>query len=379
MKRRLTNHDLHRQPGLLGFSRLNITLRFCAFIMVIVFCVHIIVFCLMNLAASNNWLHSDNQIMLATALLMLLSCLLTGLFFTNVFYIMIFQPLQNLMNAIHEVGHGNFQVRLNSDDPHEIGFLAGAFNQMIEQLGDLETLRSDFIANVSHEFKTPLAAIQGCAALLQDDTLSPSERRQYADLIYNSAKRLSVLSTNILELSRLEHSKVTVERSSFSLDEQLRQALLVLQSDWQQKDIELDLDLQELTYYGSDELLMQVWLNLLGIAIKFSPEGGKVTVLLEKLPAAVAVTVQDEGIGIDEAAQHRIFDKFYQVDTAHKTEGNGLGLAMVKRILDLLQADIEVESQPNQGAAFTVYLPLTVAPKEPKENNSAPLKGSPQK
>ncbi len=103
------------------------------------------------------------------------------------------------------------------------------------------------------------------------------------------------------------------------------------------------------------------------------------TVLLEKLPAAVAVTVQDEGIGIDEAAQHRIFDKFYQVDTAHKTEGNGLGLAMVKRILDLLQADIEVESQPNQGAAFTVYLPLTVAPKEPKENNSAPLKGSPQK
>ena len=359
MKRHLTNHDLHRQPGLLGFSRLNITLRFCAFIMVIVFCVHIIVFCLMNLAASNNWLHSDNQIMLATALLMLLSCLLTGLFFTNVFYKMIFQPLQNLMNAIHEVGHGNFQVRLNSDDPHEIGFLAGAFNQMIEQLGDLETLRSDFIANVSHEFKTPLAAIQG--------------------LIYNSAKRLSVLSTNILELSRLEHSKVAVERSSFSLDEQLRQALLVLQSDWQQKDIELDLDLQELTYYGSDELLMQVWLNLLGNAIKFSPEGGKVTVLLEKLPAAVAVTVQDEGIGIDEAAQHRIFDKFYQVDTAHKTEGNGLGLAMVKRILDLLQADIEVESQPNQGAAFTVYLPLTVAPKEPKENNSAPLKGSPQK
>ena len=172
---------------------------------------------------------------------------------------------------------------------------------------------------------------------------------------------------------------MTVERSSFSLDEQLRQALLVLQSDWQQKDIELDLDLQELTYYGSDELLMQVWLNLLGNAIKFSPEGGKVTVLLEKLPAAVAVTVQDEGIGIDEAAQHRIFDKFYQVDTAHKTEGNGLGLAMVKRILDLLQADIEVESQPNQGAAFTVYLPLTVAPKEPKENNSAPLKGSPQK
>lgn len=363
MKRKLTNRDLHLLSNF-KFSRLNITMRFVFLIFLVVFCAHLIMFCLMNIFSAKNWPVSENQVMLLTAFVILISCVLMGALFTNIFYRLIFEPLQNLLAAIREVGRGNFQVRLDSNDNYEIGFLAHAFNQMIEQLGELETLRNDFIANVSHEFKTPLAAIQGCAALLQDDNLSPAERRQYADLIYNSAKRLSVLSSNILELSRLEHGEVEIKQTSFSLDEQLRQALLVLQMDWQQKDIELNLELAEVNYYGSEELLMQVWLNLLGNAIKFSPEGGSVSVFLEKLPDALAISVQDEGIGIEPTAQKHIFDKFYQADTTHKTEGNGLGLAMVKRILELLQGDIVVESAPGQGSTFTVYLPLTVEPKK---------------
>lgn len=362
MKRKLTNRDLHLLQNL-KFSRLNITMRFTALILLVIFCAHVIMFCLLNIMPIDDLLLSENQIIFITTLVALISCIMMGLLFSNIFYRLIFEPLQNLLSAIREVGRGNFQVRLNSNDNNEIGFLANAFNQMIEQLGELETLRNDFIANVSHEFKTPLAAIQGCAAILQDDNLSPAERRQYSDLIYNSAKRLSVLSSNILELSRLEHGEVEVKKVNFSLDEQLRQALLVLQMDWQQKNIELNLNLDEVHYYGSEELLMQVWLNLLGNAIKFSNEGGNVSVILEKLPDAVAVTVQDEGIGMTPAAQRHIFDKFYQADTAHKTEGNGLGLAMVKRILELLESDIEVESVPGQGAIFTVYLPVTAEPK----------------
>lgn len=363
MKRKLTNRDLHLRHTL-KFSRLNLTVRFTALILLVIFCAHIIMFCLLNIMPIEEMLLSENQIIIIITLVTLISCIMMGLLFTNIFYRLIFEPLQNLLAAIREVGRGNFQVRLDSDEDNEMGFLARAFNQMIEQLGELETLRSDFIANVSHEFKTPLAAIQGCAAILQDDNLPPAERRQYTDLIYSSAKRLSVLSSNILELSRLEHGEVEVKKVSFSLDEQLRQALLVLQMDWQQKDIELNLDLDEVHYYGSEELLMQVWLNLLGNAIKFSPEGGNVSVTLEKLPDAVAITVQDEGIGIDLAAQKHIFDKFYQADTTHKTEGNGLGLAMVKRILELLEGDIEVESVPGQGAIFTVFLPMSAEPKK---------------
>lgn len=363
MKRKLTNRDLHLLSNF-KFSRLSVTVRFTVLVLLLVICAHIIMFCLLSILPIDETNLSNRQIIVINALAKLISCVMMGLLFTNVFNQLIFVPMQNLLAATREVGRGNFQVRLESNDNNEIGFLAHAFNQMIEQLGELETLRSDFIANVSHELKTPLAAIQGCAALLQDDNLPPAERRQYADLIYNSAKRLSVLSSNILELSRLEHGEVEIKKTAFSLDEQLRQALLVLQMDWQQKDIELNLELDEVNYFGSEELLMQVWLNLLGNAIKFSPEQGSISVTLEKLPDALAISVQDEGIGIDAAAQRHIFDKFYQADTTHKTEGNGLGLAMVKRILELLEGDIEVESAPGQGAIFTVYLPMVVEPKK---------------
>jgi signal transduction histidine kinase len=335
--------------------------HFMFLVFFITFAVSLIMCCMAMLANRLGFLPSEGKTVLFVSGMVVVACLLLSLLLTLVANRLVLVPMHNIISAIEEVGRGNFDVRILSDDKREIGSLARSLNRMIESLGSLETMRSDFIANVSHEFKTPIASIQGCAALLQDEALTPDERRQYTELIYNSAKRLSVLSTNILELSKLEHGEVEVRRDTFKLDEHLRQALLILQSDWQAKDIELDLDLPEVQYYGSDELLMQVWLNLLGNAIKFSEQGGTVHVTLEKLSSAVAVTVRDEGVGIEQAEQRLIFDKFYQADTSHKTEGNGLGLAMVRQIVTLLGADIEVVSAPGEGAAFTVVLPVEAA------------------
>jgi signal transduction histidine kinase len=342
-----------------GFvPKLTMFWHFMFLVFFITFAVSLIMCCMAMLANRLGFLPTEGKTMLFMSGMVVVACLLLSLLLTLVANRLVLVPMHDIISAIEEVGRGNFDVRLISDDRHEIGFLASSLNDMIESLGSLETMRSDFIANVSHEFKTPIASIQGCAALLQDETLTTEERRQYTELIYNSAKRLSVLSTNILELSKLEHGEVEVRKSTFKLDEHLRQALLILQADWQAKDIELDLDLPEVQYYGSDELLMQVWINLLGNAIKFSEPGGTVHVTLEKLSSAVAVTVRDEGVGIEQAEQRLIFDKFYQADTSHKTEGNGLGLAMVRQIVSLLGADIDVVSAPGQGAAFTVVLPL---------------------
>lgn len=338
--------------------KLSLFLRILLMIFGLSFSLLVILFSLLYLADMHGFISSERNAALVMVVSVLMGGSLLSLVMSVAIYKMVIDPMRQILKAINQVGEGNFDVRISTGDNREIDLLAESINRMIESLGSLEMLRNDFVANVSHEFKTPLASIQGCAALLQNEELTPEERRQYAGMVYNSAKRLSTLSTNILELSKLEHGEVQVEKTEFMLDEHLRQALLLLQSDWQQKDIELNLELAEVKYTGSDELLMQVWLNLLGNAIKFSPPGGRIDVTLEQLPHAVAVTISDQGIGIAPAEQRLIFEKFYQADTSHKTEGNGLGLAMVKRIITLLNADIEVVSAPGAGASFTVTLPV---------------------
>lgn len=338
--------------------KLSIYLRTLLLVFGLSFSLLLVLFCIFYLADSHGLILSEKNAGLVTFVTVMLGGMTVSLILTIFINRLLLLPMRQILNAIHQVGRGNFDVRIKTDDLHEIGFLAASINQMIESLGSLEMLRNDFIANVSHEFKTPLASIQGCAALLQSEDLTPEERRRYAELVYSSAKRLSNLSSNILELSKLEHGDVQVNKTEFMLDEHLRQALLLLQSDWQQKQLDLNLELPEVKYYGSDELLMQVWVNLLGNAIKFSPPGGRISVILEKLPSALSVTISDEGVGIAEADQRLIFEKFYQSDTSHKTEGNGLGLAMVRQIITLLGADISVVSSPGVGSAFTVTLPI---------------------
>lgn len=340
------------------FPKLTVYLRTLLLVFGISFSLLLIMFCILFFADTKGWIDSQENAQTVTFAAIVVGGMLLSLLMTVAIHRLVLVPMRHILDAIKLVGQGNFDVRIETDDRSELGILSASLNQMIESLGNLDKMRNDFVANVSHEFKTPLASIQGCAALLQDENLTPDERRQYARLVHSSAKRLSTLSTNILELSKLENGAVKVQPSCFMLDEHLRQALLVLQDEWQKKDIELNLELPEVKYCGSDELLMQVWLNLLGNAIKFSPQGGRVDVLLEKLPSAAVVTVTDQGVGISEAEQRLIFEKFYQADTSHKTEGNGLGLAMVRRIISLLRADIEVVSRPGEGASFIVTLPL---------------------
>ena len=277
---------------------------------------------------------------------------LTSTIFGRIFV----SPIRRLSAAMKRVSKGDFSVQLENDSINEVGQLTRDFNKMVRDLGSIETLRNDFVTNVSHEFKTPIASIEGLATLLQDETLSDAERREYAKLIAASAQKLSVLTSNILRLSKLENQEFVTEQSTFSLDEQIRLAILMLEAQWSGKNIELNIDLAPVTIFSCEELLLQVWLNILGNAIKFTESGGTIAVTLHDLGKTASVTMQDNGCGMSDSVKAHIFDKFYQGDPAHSHQGNGLGLSLVHRILDLLGGQIQVDSAPGEGSTFTVHL-----------------------
>lgn len=271
---------------------------------------------------------------------------------------LIVRPVQNISEAFDQLASGNFDVKVPEKERlREIREMAQHFNAMTYDLSHVETLRSDFVANVSHEFKTPIAAIEGYATLLQNPNLSREKHDHYVEKILENSRRLTNLSGNILMLSRLENQQIVPGKTEFRLDEQLRKCILLLESKWTEKEIEWDIDLFRRTYYGSEELLEQVWINLLDNAIKHSPQGGTVCVGLTDRGTALAVRVADHGDGMAEDVQKHIFEKFYQGDSSHKAEGNGLGLALVKRIVELSKGAVEVKSAPGCGAEFTVILP----------------------
>ena len=268
-------------------------------------------------------------------------------------------PIRKLIEATDEVSKGNFSIRLNEDNvKHEILNMNVSFNKMVNELSSIETLRNDFIINVSHEFKTPIAAIEGYATLLQDSDLSESERMEYTKIILESSRQLSSLSGNILKLSKLETQEIVPDKKYFYLDEQLRQALLLLENQWSKKNIDIDMDLKTTRYYGSEDLLMQVWLNIFSNAIKFTPENGLIITKLKATSDSIHICISDNGIGMSEEVQSRIFDKFYQGDKSRNFQGNGLGLTLVKKILDLCKCEISVKSKLNEGTTFNIYLPI---------------------
>ena len=230
------------------------------------------------------------------------------------------------------------------------------FNTMVKALGTIETLQSDFVSNVSHEFKTPINAIEGYAMLLQD-TEDPGQQKEYVDKILTSTHRLGDLVNSILFLSRLDNQSVPAEVTSYRLDEQLRQALLLLERKWTDKELELDVDLAPVTYTGPEGLLLHVWTNLIDNAVKFDPQGGLLRLSLRREQDVITVEVEDSGQGMTEEVMAHIFDRFYQADGSHKSEGNGLGLALVRRILEAAGVTIRAGSIPGQGSRFTVTLP----------------------
>ena len=232
------------------------------------------------------------------------------------------------------------QIENHRDD--EIGQLTKNFNKMIRELKNIEYLRKDFITNVSHEFKTPLASIQGFAKLLMSESLPDEERKEYAAIILEEASRLTNLSSNILKITKLENQEIVEKRTLFPLDEQIRKSILLLEPAWSKKNIEFDLDLEKSQFSGDEELLQQVWINLLDNAIKFSNESGIISVRLRQNKKNVTVEIADNGIGMNEETKKRLFEKFYQGDKSRG--GRGLGLSLVKRILDLYGGKISVES-----------------------------------
>ena len=271
----------------------------------------------------------------------------------------ILAPVTRLSEASRQIARGEFGLNLTYDGTiPEFQDTYQSFNTMAKELSAIETLRSDFIANVSHEFKTPLTAIEGYAMLLQDHELPQKEQAECAEKILQSAGRLSTLVSNILMLTKLEQQTGVVEKAPFWLDEQLRQVMVGLEPLWGTKDLELDLELEPLRYNGSEDLLYHVWSNLLSNAVKFSPQGAVLSVRLEKREKSAVFTVTDRGPGMTADVQRHIFDKFYQGDHSRRQEGSGLGLPLAKRITQLCGGTISVQSQPGQGSTFTVTLPM---------------------
>lgn len=285
------------------------------------------------------------------------SFILTGAVLIVLFGKKAVKPIVDLTHATQEVAKGNFDIQVENRSNDEIGQLTQNFNKMTRELKNIEYLRKDFISNVSHEFKTPIASIQGFAKLLQNGNLSEEEKEEYTDIIVEETARLSNLSSNILKISKLENQEILEQKVKFSLDEQIRKCILLLEHNWSKKNIEFDIDLDRTEYLGDEELLQQVWINLISNSIKFSHDNGKIDISLKNLDSHIEVKVIDYGIGMSKETANRVFEKFYQGDKTHSSEGNGLGLPLVKRILDICGGSITVESELNKQTSFIVNLP----------------------
>ncbi|MGN0563432.1 MAG: ATP-binding protein [Candidatus Heritagella sp.] len=268
-----------------------------------------------------------------------------------------FEPIKKLCKGIEKVADGDFSVRLETRSASkEIKELYSGFNLMVQELSATEILQTDFVSNVSHEFKTPISAIEGYATLLSDCSNLEEDQRQYVEKICLNTRRLSTLVGNILLLSKIENQSIPTPPTRFRLDEQIRQSIVILEPEWEKKDIEFDVEMDRISFNGSEALMRHVWDNLIGNAIKFDPPGGLVRIRLREEPDEIRFTVEDNGPGLAPEAQKHIFDKFYQADNSHKEEGNGLGLALVKRILSIVGGRITAENRPEGGCRFTVLL-----------------------
>lgn len=263
--------------------------------------------------------------------------------------------------AAGELAKGNFETRI--PPVSKIGInenyneIIDCFNKIANELGSLETLRTDFVANVSHEMKTPLSVIQNYGKLLQNPDLTDERRMEYAVGITDVSRRMADMMTNVLKLSRLENQQIYPKREKFDLGEQLCECLLQYESVWEKSGIEIDTDMEEnVTVFEDRELLALVWNNLLSNAFKFTPRGGTVSVRLTSDEAYATVCVCDTGCGMTAEVGAHIFEKFYQGDTSHATQGNGLGLSLVKRVTEILKGEISVESAVGAGTTFTVKI-----------------------
>jgi len=265
-------------------------------------------------------------------------------------------PIRRIIRATNQLANGDFSARINIRGARELNNLSDSFNRMAEQLGSVEVLQNDFMNNFAHEFKTPIVSISGFAKQLKRDDLTDEERNEYLDIIISESNRLSDLAMNVLELSKVESQTELRDVTELNVTEQIRQEVALLANRWMDKNIEVDLEGEDVTVTGDKELLSQVWINLLDNAIKFSPEHSVIPITVRRAEDAVVVTITNDGEPLSEDAQAHLFDRFYQVDPSHAQSGSGLGLAIAQKIVTLHGGTITVTSSADTGTTFTVTL-----------------------
>lgn len=266
-------------------------------------------------------------------------------------------PLREIMDAADKIASGDYSTRIHLKGPGELKQLNTSFNHMAEELESVEILRNDFVNNFSHEFKTPIVSIRGFAKILKNEDISLEEKTEYLDIIMSESERLAELATNVLQLSKLEQQTILTGQKNFNVSEQIRLVIAMLDQKWSSKNIDIIFDSPEIYLSGNEELLQQVWINLIDNAIKFSPDYGTVQIKAIEASEKISITVSDQGEGMSPDTAKHIFDKFYQGNTSHTTQGNGLGLNIANRILQLHKGSLAVKKTNDEGTDFEVLLP----------------------
>ena len=337
----------------LRFSRVSLNKRITVILGCVVFASVIVAFAIVALIKKLNPSVTSFSVLVQINILYLAIAVIATRFILKRFL----EPIKILREAIQKVAGGDFSTRIEiKSNSAEMQELFSGFNMMAKELASTEILQTDFVSNVSHEFKTPINAIEGYTTLLQSTENIDEVENEYIEKILFNTKRLSSLVSNILLLSKIENQSIQTKQVKLRLDEQIRETIVALEQSWTEKDIELNVELEEIEYYGSEALSYHIWSNIIGNAIKFSPDGGAVKINLTKEQNSIFFTVEDNGPGLTEEAKKHLFDKFYQADSSHKQEGNGLGLALVKRIVTILGGEVYAENLESGGCRFTVIL-----------------------
>lgn len=343
-------------------QRLSFALLFSVIVILIFLVVLLLVaFCLYVLLQLRELSGPGDREMSTTELILLfaVAALVVGSILTFFISRYPMQPVNHLLNTMNRLASGDFSVRIRlpklwSRHPG-IMELADSFNKMAQELQGTEVLRSDFINNFSHEFKTPIVSIAGFAKLLKREQLT-EQQAEYVRIIEEESLRLSAMATNVLNMTKVENQSILTDVTTYNLSEQLRSCILLLSNEWEKKGIEFSVDFPEYDVTGSEELLKHVWINLIDNAVKFSPQNGTVEVTIEDRPDCMVVSVLNQGIAIPPESRQKIFNKFYQADESHATQGNGVGLAIVKKVVDLHKGSVCVDCRDGI-TTFSVRLP----------------------
>lgn len=301
---------------------------------------------------------SENQHFLVPLLFSALASLIVGTIVAFGFSQRPLAPIRTVMEAADRIADGDYTVRISLGGPEELRRLSEKFNHMAEELGSVEVMRTDFVNNFSHEFKTPIVSIHGFAKMLKRDDLTLEEQNEYLDIIINESERLTDLSTSVLNLSKLEKQTILTEKERINVSEQIRLAIILLDSKAESKHIQIDFDCSEVYLNANKEMLKQIWINLLDNAVKFSSEDGTISIRIVPEQNYYHFIFSNEGCKLSSDSAKHIFEKFYQGDISHAEKGNGLGLTIAKRIVELHSGKIDADVDENGMFTVSVYLPM---------------------